>query len=268
MTRTTASPAGREGAPRASHVPRYSLRFPPQASDLAQDEEWFEVELPGGWRRMGMHDYAAIYAHPGLYEALVYDLLRCRSPRRIVRQLAQVLEDWEEDVSDLRVLDLGAGNGIVAQRLREAGARSVVGLDILPEARAAALRDRPGAYDAYVAEDVTRLSPEADATLRAARLNALTSVAALGFGDIPAEAFLAAFERVRAPGWVAFSIKEDFLADEHAGGFAGAVQGLIEQGVLAVQARWRFCHRVSLAGEKLFYVGIVARKERELPGRG
>lgn len=267
MIRTTASAAARDGASRAD-APRYPLRFPQQASDLAQDEEWFEVELPGGWRRMGMHDYAAIYAHPGLYESLVYDLLRCRSPRRIVRQLVQVLEDWEEDVSDLRVLDLGAGNGIVAQRLREAGARSVVGLDILPEARAAALRDRPGAYDAYVAEDVTRLSPQAEETLRGARLNALASVAALGFGDIPADAFLAAFEHVRAPGWVAFSIKEDFLADEHADGFAGAVRTLIEQGVLAVQARWRFCHRVSLAGEKLFYVGIVARKERELPGRG
>ena len=47
--------------------------------------------------------------------------------------------------------------------------------------------------------------------LESARFNAMTSVAALGFGDVPPEVFLAAFDLVDDGGWVAFTIKEDFL---------------------------------------------------------
>ena len=39
----------------------------------------------------------------------------------------------------------------------------------------------------------------------------MTSVAALGFGDVPPEVFTAAFDLVEDGGWVAFTIKEDFL---------------------------------------------------------
>lgn len=263
MTRTSASlpsPAERERAPRATERSTFEFRFPSADEALSQDEEWFEFAEGGEWRRLRLHDYAEIYAIPGLYEALVYDRLGCRSPRRIVRQLAQVLEDWEENLDDLRVLDLGAGNGIVAHCLREAGAAAVIGIDILPEACAAALRDRPGAYDGYVVGDMTDLRPEQRELLASARLNALVTVAALGFGDIPPAAFLAALAQISTPGWVAFSIKEDFLQATDESGFAGLVRKLVEQDVLAVQARWRFCHRQALSGEQLFYHGIVARK--------
>ena len=66
-----------------------------------------------------------------------------------IRMLTQVLEDWPQSPSDLRVLDLGAGNGIVAERLTEAGVGHIVGVDLLEEAAQAAERDRPDAYDDY-----------------------------------------------------------------------------------------------------------------------
>ena len=40
----------------------------------------------------------------------------------------------------------------------------------------------------------------------------MTTVAALGFGDIPPDAFAAAFNLVEDGGHVAFTIKEDFIA--------------------------------------------------------
>ena len=48
----------------------------------------------------------------------------------------------------------------------------------------------------------------------------LICVAALGFGDIPPEAFMAAFEQVTEGGWVAFCIKDEFISEEDRSGFS------------------------------------------------
>src|SRR5215212_8707096 len=96
----------------------FVLRLPDEASKSAdQDEEWFEVECDGETRRLRFHDYAEIYSIPGLYEELIYERLRCESPRVIARLLAEEMERRDLDASELRVLDLGAGNGIVCEEL-------------------------------------------------------------------------------------------------------------------------------------------------------
>ena len=38
---------------------------------------------------------------------------------------------------------------MVGEELEELGASTIVGIDLLPEAAAAAVRDRPGVYDDY-----------------------------------------------------------------------------------------------------------------------
>src|SRR5919202_4942600 len=89
----------------------FVLRLPDGASTSAdQDEEWCEVQHDGETRRLRFHDYADIYSIPGLYERLIYEELRCESPRVIARLLANELERRDADPTDLRVLDLGAGN--------------------------------------------------------------------------------------------------------------------------------------------------------------
>src|ERR671916_1426069 len=128
----------------------FILRLPDEADPgTSQDEEWFEVEYEGRTRRLRFHDYSEIYSIPGLYERLIYEELRCESPRVIAGLVSDELERRGTDPASLRVLDLGAGNGIVAEELREIGADHFVGVDIIPEAEQAAERDRPGLYDAY-----------------------------------------------------------------------------------------------------------------------
>src|SRR4051795_3312355 len=91
----------------------FVLHLPDDANRSAdQDEEWFEVEYDGETRRLRFHDYAEIYSIPGLYEELIYERLRCESPRVIARLLAQELDRRDVAPAKLRVLDLGAGNGI------------------------------------------------------------------------------------------------------------------------------------------------------------
>jgi SAM-dependent methyltransferase len=241
-------------------VPEFEIRFPARGRGYDQDEEWFEVRLGDEWQRMRLHDYDAIYKVPGLYEALIYEALECKSPPRVVGLLKAVLEDWPATLPALRILDLGAGNGIVAECLKSAGARYIVGADILPEAREAAERDRPDVYADYIVGDITSLSGEPARRLREAELDCLVSVAALGFGDIPPQAFAAAFNVIGTPGWVAFTIKETFLSETDTSGFSKLIRRLIAKGSLRVEAHRRYCHRRSIEGEKLFYVAIVARK--------
>lgn len=231
---------------------------------MPQDEEWCEVVLNGDRRRVRFHDYDQIYRIPGLYEKIFYERLQCCSPSRVVRLLASVVEDRGERLADLRVLDLGAGNGMVADELSWRGVRTLLGVDILPEAKEAALRDRPGIYQDYWVADFSKLPAPRLQELKHRDLNCLVSVAALGFDDIPTEAFLTALRAIRTPGWVAFNIKESFLYEEDGTGFSKLIQKLRCESTLQVEAYRRYRHRLSITGEPLYYVAMVATKIQDV----
>ena len=242
------------------------LRFEDDEASLDQDEEWFEVEQEGKWRRLRIHDYDEVYNIPGLYEAVVYRTLKCNSPVVVVEALRDAVLLNGGSTEGLRVLDFGAGNGMVGVELRNIGVESVVGSDIIPEAMSATARERHYAYDDYVVADFTALTSEETQKLRDEHFNALVIVAALGFGDIPSEAFLTALDLVESPGWVAFNIKEDFLETSDNTGFAGLLQQLAAEGVLQRESFKRYQHRISFAGKPLYYGVMVAQKLKDLPG--
>jgi len=240
------------------------VRFPAPEPGMEQDEEWCEIDEGGETRQIRFHDYAEIYRVPGLYERLFYEGLRCRSPAAVCGLL------WEQLGRDsarpsLSVLEVGAGNGMVAEELDRRGAESIVGIDIIEEAAEAAERDRPGLYDDYHVIDLTDIPPDVREELRRQRFKCLVTVAALGFGDIPPEAFAAAYNLIAVDGWVAFNIKEDFLADGEQSGFARLIRRMLDDGTLESCAQRRYRHRLSIAGEPLHYVAMVARKRGEAP---
>ena len=86
--------------------------------------------------------------------------------------------DWERDA--MRVLDIAAGNGVSGEALAAAGLRPVLGTDIVPSAREAALRDRPGLYDQYLILDLLALTDGERAAVTALHANALCCVAPVG----------------------------------------------------------------------------------------
>ncbi|HWB55287.1 MAG TPA: class I SAM-dependent methyltransferase [Tepidisphaeraceae bacterium] len=248
-----------------SRAPKYAIRFPEQREHCSQSEECCEVYIDGRWRRYRLHDYDAIYKVPGLYEQIFAGRLQCSSPQRVVRVFSDVLRDWPTTNGDLRVLDLGAGNGMVGEELRTLGIRSLVGVDILPEAEEAAERDRPGLYDDYLAADLCDLQDEDASRILAFTPNCLVTVAALGFGDIPPKAFITAYNLITTPGWVVFNIKETFLTGIDDSGFSRLVRKMADEEYMQIQAYRRYNHRLSISGKRLHYVAIVARKLRPLP---
>ncbi|GIW80685.1 MAG: hypothetical protein KatS3mg105_2492 [Gemmatales bacterium] len=234
--------------------------------DLAQNQEWCEVIFKNGTRRRYLfHNYAEVYRTPGLYEKLFYERLRCSSPSRTVRLLEELVHDFELPMEGLRVLDVGAGNGMVGDELRVRRVRTIVGVDIIPEAKEATNRDRPGVYNEYFVTDLTDLPEHLEKRLREYNFNCLTTVAALGFGDIPPAAFIKALDLIETPGWVAFTIKEDFLHERDSSGFSKLIRYLNKNELMQVQAYRRYRHRYSMTGKPLYYVIMVARKLRDVP---
>lgn len=238
----------------------FNVTFPQDSVDADQDAELCDVVVGGTTQRIRFHDYEEIFRIPGLYEHLFYDVLDCKSPETVCRLLGEQLEAGGHDPAALTVLDLGAGNGMVGECLEKMGCGTVVGVDILPEAGEAAARDRPGAYAHYVVGDLTDPSPAVREALGRYRFGVMTTVAALGFGDIPPDAFLYAFDLLVPGGWLAFCIKEDFLADDEPSGFSQLIGELIGDGTLEVLADRRYRHRLSARGEPLHYVAMIARK--------
>ncbi len=244
----------------------FTLSFPDQTNELEQDAEWCNVRVGDqDWQRIRFHDYDRIYNIPGLYESLFYRTLRCNSPVRIVSLLQEVMRDHKQSLESLRVLDVGAGNGMVGAALHDVGVRSVTGIDIIPEAKDAAQRDRPWAYDNYYIADLTDLDESIEKQLRQPRFNAMTSVAALGYGDIPSRAFVTALDLIETGGWLAFNIKEDFIQHRHQAGFGALMESLGQLDVIRFEAYRRYRHRYSRTGEPLYYVAVVATKQAEIP---
>jgi SAM-dependent methyltransferase len=241
-----------------------TVTFPSVAErGLDQDEEWCRVRVDGDERTIRFHDYHEIYAVPGLYERIFHDHLECRSPAEVVGLLGERLRAGGTDPASISVLDVGAGNGIVGEELRTLGVRSLVGVDILPEAAAAVARDRPGVYDDYLACDLTALTDDERRRLRAAAPNCLTTVAALGFDDMPPEAFREAYDMIADDGWIAFNIKADFLDAEDTSGFRRLIAEMIRSGALEVCERRQYRHRLSVHRDPLDYVAVVGRKRRQ-----
>jgi SAM-dependent methyltransferase len=244
------------------------IKLPDGNEAMSQDEEWCEVVVGDGriHEKVRFHDYGRIYEIPGFYESLFYETLRCNSPKVVGGLLRdKVQESAGMDPDDLRVLELGAGNGLAGEELRDMGAELLVGVDILEEASAAAERDRPGLYDDYRVSDFTALEEKDEEDLRAYGFNTLVSVAALGFDDIPAEAFATAWNLVGAGGWVAFNIKDEFLGSADRSGFRRLIDRMTAEGILSPQARQRYRHRLSIRGEPLHYIAVVARKRGDVP---
>lgn len=244
-----------------SQATELSIHLPSaNGNALDQDHEWCEVESPEGRQRIRLHDYAMIYCTPGLYEALFRDELRCNSPAIVRGLLDRVLDAEGIDADSLVVLDLGSGNGMVGEELADAGVHTIVGIDILPEAAEATERDRPGVYKDYRVVDLTEPSPESEAALAAAPFNCLTSVASLGFGDIPPIAFQRAVDAIADDGLVAFTIRDRFLEEDDDSGFSALVGEMLETHALEPLAEHSYDHRLSVTGEPLTYQAIVARK--------
>lgn len=225
---------------------------------------WIEYGLAGARRRIGFHDYGAIYAVPGLYERVFYDVLGMSTVGVVVELYVDAVAAAGLDPAAQRVLDLGAGNGAAGAALRDAGVGHVVGLDLEPEAREAARRDRPGAYDDYLVGDLAAWTEDELAALRERRFTAMVAVAALGIGHVPPAVLQRAIDAVDPGGLFAFAVLPPLLpgSDDEAGratGYPDFLDALFRDGAEQL-ARREYVHRRTADGAPQDAIAFAGRR--------
>jgi predicted TPR repeat methyltransferase len=236
----------------------------PKDGSLDQDEEYFTLATDCETRRFRLHDYDKIYDVPGLYEEVVYERLKCDSPRQVCTLLHAEMASAGDSNGSLRVLDFGAGNGIVGECLADRlDCDVLVGLDIIPEAKNAAHRDRPDVYDDYYVMDLSDPKEEELRRLNQWNFNALLTVAALGFGDIPFQGFAHAFNLIDEGGWVAFNINDRFMSESDETGYHRALDQMMGDS-FDVRRIERHRHRMRMSGEPIHYHAVIGQKRKDI----
>lgn len=200
-----------------------------------------------------LHDYTRIYAVPGLYEQVVQERLQCRSPQVAAEGFLRAVARVGLEASSMTVVDIGAGTGLVGELLRCGGVERVVGVDPLPAARTACMRDRPDVYAGYLVGDLASRDSELCTALHEYALEGLVSAGAFG-GTHAAPAALVNALAILSPGApVALTIDERWTDGSDPDGFGFTVERLVDRGDLKVMERTRFRHRVTTTGEPIFY---------------
>lgn len=212
---------------------------------------WFDGDVP---RETGFHDYAALYAVPGLYEAAYFRHLGGASPHLLADLLAEVVPAAER--AGHPVLDVGAGTGMVGELLAARGFRRVAGTDLEPASAAAIRRDRPGAYADVRTLDLLHLSADDRAWLAACAPRIVTVAGAVGFGHLPEEAFGVLTGLLPPGGLLALTTARGFEAEP---ALAGHVR-LLSGPAYAERARRDGLHRRTPDGGQLEVTALVLER--------
>jgi len=241
------------------------IHFPDTKDNMDQDEEFCVLDMGECTKKIRFHDYHEIFQVEGLYEHLFYDVLKCNSPNTVCNKVMTVAEDAGLKPENLNILDIGAGNGMVGEELRSIGADKVIGIDIIQEAKDAQLRDRPDVYEDYFVQDLTDLDNSVRKELMSYNLNCMTTVAALGFGDIPTKAFSEGFNLIEEKGVVSFNIRDKFIEEADTSDFSDLIETIEGERILDIQVKEKYRHRLDVHGNPIYYYVIAGIKNRDIP---
>ncbi len=194
---------------------------------------------------------------PGLYERVFYEELGMCSTRVVVGMLAGEFEAPEAQ----RVLDLGAGNGLGGDELRDRGVERIFGIDVEPQAPIATERDRPGVYERYLIADLADPPADVMEALEDFAPTAVAALSALGPGHAPPAVLERALQLLEPGGLFAFAVMPSLLPgrpDPDGNGYPAYLEQLFADRAeqLASEA---YVHRMQTDGTEHHAVAFVGR---------
>lgn len=239
------------------------VALPDGAAQNGKEAGYCLVDDGGTWRQVRFRGDSRLWEWPGVYESLVRTLLRGNAPGAIAHLLDRQLRATGRPAADLRVLDLGAGNGWMGEELVALGADEIVAVDATAAAAAAAERDHPDVYRDYLVLDMRRLSEAQRDELMNFDFNCMVCVDALAADEPAPNAFTEGFNLLAPDGWVAFHLNAETAEGGRDSRFARIVHRMIQSGAMNVATQQRYRHRFTSHGTPVFHIGVVARKVRD-----
>ena len=233
-------------------------------NSISQDKEWFIFRDGVGERKIRLHDYREMYKIPGLYEYIVMTKLQCQTPQKLKKLLIDEIRRRGMQIDQLKVLDLGAGNGIMGENFLNSGVQNIVGIDILPEAKIATERDRPNIYSNYFVINLKHPPPKIYTKLKSYQFDCLTVASALAFNDIPPDVFSIAYNLIKNDGLIVFNIKDTFIKSNDQSGFYNLITEITKRKIFLQLHRERYKHRQSINGKPIFYTAFLGIKKANI----
>lgn len=243
------------------YVRLYNIRPANDDQDCTQSEEVFLASIGGSPQAISMHDYKTMYGVPKLYDAMIYGMLKCRTPYELASVFKSILFTNAVDPNTLRMLEIGAGSGAFAEALRrEMPVGRIVGLDIIEAARTAAHRDRPNVYDDYIVADLCIPSKQALEAIDRLAPNCVGVASATGWGNhIPVRGFEQAFSFLSPGGWFIFHVKPND-PDPECVALVEWIEKKLSAGEIVNNQRGKLFHRLSVAKKEIYYDYIIGQK--------
>lgn len=243
---------------------KFKVQLPQDVDKVSPYNEYFILVQGEQKQEIRIHDYETVYKIPGLYEKVVSEMLKCVSPEVVAELFVDTVIQNQGTLDGLRVLDFGAGIGLVGDALARQGVDAIIGVDIIPAAKEAAARDHPDVYQSYYVQDICQPDPQVRTALKKEAPNCLVCVSALDAGHILPGAFTCAFELLPLGGWVALNFKEDLVEADDELGLTAFIEQIMEEEWLHVRAQRRYRHRILIDGTPLEYRAVVGQKRGEI----
>lgn len=237
----------------------YPVYFP-ENNNVSQGKESFIVEIDGKAEEIFFQDYDKIYAIPWLYDR-IFELVEYNSPTAICEAFNKLLAKQGISSSEIRVLELGAGSGIVGRNLKNMGIGYLTGLDILESAKEAVERDKPDLYDNYYAVDLTQVPQQIEQELKSIQYNCMVVVSATGWDHIPVSGLEKALDIIVPGGWVIYHTKREQQGTKSHAGSVKWIDQMIESGRIELQLQEPCFHRYSINKEAIYYEIIIGTKK-------
>lgn len=174
-----------------------------------------------------------------------------------------------ETLDSFRVLDIGAGSGLVGEKLYKNGITDIVGINLLEEAIDAINREQPGIYRDCYAMDMSDISKQKYSQLQKEKFNILTCGSALDFSDIPPLGFAAAYNLLVSDAWFVVNIKgvKDFFDtnSDSNGNIASFIRYLVSNKIASITRNESYQHRIAINQRPIIYTAVLGRKLDNIP---
>jgi len=232
----------------------YTIELPDNSLSLLPSEEYFFIVHNGLKEKIKLQDYQKIYQITGLYDQVV-SLLKYKTPEVLSNLLTKELKKAAFTISQLTILELGAGNGIAGELLKHSGVENIYGVDIIKEAYEAMRRERPNVYKQYFVEDFSMISSETSKALNKINFNCLFCSSALSHISPPA--FSYAFDLMNSHAWIVVNL---WTTSGFEKGTGALIKQMQAEKTLKIIKQHNYQHRLTVGGEPIMCTGIVAQK--------